>query len=253
MNEVMNIMQMQTPIDIALGIDENGMTTAKKLYEFLEMDKSNYSRWIRRNIVENEFAEEGVDYYSSDVTSEGKGNFADDYKLTASFAKKLSMMQKTQRGEDARKYFIKIEDKAKEMAEVFRNISPELKAALVVDKRVTKIESKVEEVDQDLQEFKRNLPLLPGEADLITSTINKVAVRLLGGKESNAYKDSSLRGKLYWDIHRELKRQFGVTKYKYIKSCQCDTAVSIINAYTPPLVLADQIKDCNAQMNMEVA
>ena len=27
----------QTPIEIALKIDENGMTTAKKLYEFLEL------------------------------------------------------------------------------------------------------------------------------------------------------------------------------------------------------------------------
>ena len=27
---------MQTPIEIALGVDENGMTTARKLYAFLE-------------------------------------------------------------------------------------------------------------------------------------------------------------------------------------------------------------------------
>ena len=32
----------QTPIEIELGIDENGMTTARKLYEFLEMDKKHY-------------------------------------------------------------------------------------------------------------------------------------------------------------------------------------------------------------------
>ena len=29
----------QTPIEIALGIDEHGMTTARKLYEFLEKTK----------------------------------------------------------------------------------------------------------------------------------------------------------------------------------------------------------------------
>lgn len=34
----------QTPIEIALGIDEEGMTTARKLYAFLELDSSNYSR-----------------------------------------------------------------------------------------------------------------------------------------------------------------------------------------------------------------
>ena len=53
MNDLMNKV-VQTPIEIALGIDENGMTTAKKLYEFLGMDLKNYSRWIRNNITENQ-------------------------------------------------------------------------------------------------------------------------------------------------------------------------------------------------------
>ena len=57
--------KMQTPIEIALGVDENGMTTAKKLYEFLEMDKSHYSRWVKANIVDNEFATENEDYFYS--------------------------------------------------------------------------------------------------------------------------------------------------------------------------------------------
>lgn len=125
MNDVMNS-TMQTPIEIALGIDENGMTTARKLYDFLGMDKSNYSRWLKRNILENEFSENGVDYYSSDVTSEGKGNFAEDFKLTAHFAKKLSMMQKNERGEEARNYFTRVEEKAKEMVINRSQLSPQM-------------------------------------------------------------------------------------------------------------------------------
>lgn len=117
---------MQTPIEIALGIDENGMTTARKLYDFLGMDKSNYSRWLKRNILENEFSENGVDYYSSDVTSEGKGNFAEDFKLTAHFAKKLSMMQKNERGEEAREYFTRLEEKTKEMVINRSQLSPQM-------------------------------------------------------------------------------------------------------------------------------
>ena len=34
----------QTPIEIALGIDENGMTTARKLYEFLELAKELFKK-----------------------------------------------------------------------------------------------------------------------------------------------------------------------------------------------------------------
>lgn len=36
MDEIMNTSQ-RTPIEIALGIDSQGRTTAKKLYEFLEL------------------------------------------------------------------------------------------------------------------------------------------------------------------------------------------------------------------------
>ena len=33
----------QTPIEIALKIDENGMTTASNLYAFLELEPKNFS------------------------------------------------------------------------------------------------------------------------------------------------------------------------------------------------------------------
>ena len=50
-----------TPIEIALSA-EDGFTTAKKLYEWLELDPTHYSRWIQSNLIENPFAEEGTDY-----------------------------------------------------------------------------------------------------------------------------------------------------------------------------------------------
>ncbi|MFW5632302.1 MAG: antA/AntB antirepressor family protein, partial [Acetivibrio ethanolgignens] len=105
--------QTQTPIEIALEVDSEGKTTARKLYEFLGLDKSNFSRWCKLNIVENAFAEKGVDYFRlviDDETPTGGIVKRDDYKLTASFAKKLAMSCQNERGEQAREYFIKVED-----------------------------------------------------------------------------------------------------------------------------------------------
>lgn len=62
MNEIMNT-TMQTPIEIALQIDENGMTTARNLYEFLEMPIQNFARWAKQNIESNEFYEENKDWW----------------------------------------------------------------------------------------------------------------------------------------------------------------------------------------------
>lgn len=97
------------------------------------MDASNYSRWVKSNITDNPFAEENMDYQvfrtneenSSSMKSlsekpkTGRGN-TQDFKLTANFAKKLSMQGKTERAEQAREYFIRVEDKLKEIVFVCR-------------------------------------------------------------------------------------------------------------------------------------
>lgn len=126
------------------------------------------------------------------------------------------------------------------------------KIALLAQGHV-ELKAEIDNVKQELEDFKQDMPLLAVECDKITTAVHKRGVETLGGKNSNAYKDSSLRSKVYQDIHRELKRQFGVSTYKAIKRNQCDLAVSIVEEYELPLVLQEQIADCNAQMNMEVA
>lgn len=115
---------------------------------------------------------------------------------------------------------------------------------------ILEVDEKVEAVNQDLQQFKQDMPILGIEEDRITNAVKKKGIQCLGGKNSNAYKDHSLRQRLYRDIYRELYRQFGVSTYKAIKRSQCDIAVDIIEGYEPPLILAEQITDCNAQMNI---
>lgn len=96
------------------------MTTARKLYEFLGLNSAHYARWCKTNITENPFAEENKDFWA--FTIDGERNFnpnpTQDFKLTANFAKKLSMQGKTERAEQAREYFIRVEDKLKEVVSV---------------------------------------------------------------------------------------------------------------------------------------
>ena len=115
MNEVVKG-NRQTPIEIMLQVDSEGKTTAKALYEFLELDKSQYARWCKTNILKNSFAEENVDYkvFDIDVENPQGGRPTTDYKLTASFAKKLAMSSQTERGEQAREYFLKVEQRLKQ-------------------------------------------------------------------------------------------------------------------------------------------
>ena len=129
-----------TPIEIALGIDSEGRTTAKKLYEFLELDMSNYAKWFMKNILENDFAEENKDYWVFVPKDENPlgGRPTQDAKLTASFAKKLSMMQKNQKGEAARNYFVGVENGAKKLIEKLPcPLNPQIASSVAELGRVT--------------------------------------------------------------------------------------------------------------------
>lgn len=125
MNELQN-MDMRTPIEVALDIDKDGMTTARKLYAFLELSSSNYSKWARTNITENEFAEENVDYWAFVLNDEWGGQATTDYKLTSHFAKKLSVKGNSAKAEEAREYFTRLEEKVKQKAIDLSQLSPEL-------------------------------------------------------------------------------------------------------------------------------
>lgn len=111
------------------------------------------------------------------------------------------------------------------------------------------VSDKVDSINEDLQDFKQTLPLLAVECDRITNAVKRRGTQFLGGKQSKAYSDKSLRGRVYADIHGQVKRQFGVSTYKAIRRNQCDKAVQFINSYEIPFVLQDEIKDVNAQMN----
>ncbi len=121
----------QTPIEIMLKVDQEGKTTAKALYEFLELDTSHYSRWCKKNILENSFAEENVDFWAFALNGEWGGQATTDYKLTASFAKKLAMSCQNERGEQAREYFIKVEEKLKQTISKKATSSNDEKAKLL--------------------------------------------------------------------------------------------------------------------------
>ena len=113
------------------------------------------------------------------------------------------------------------------------------------------VDSKVDALNRDLQDFKETLPLLPADADDVKAEVSRRVIDCLGGKNSNAYHDSSIRGKVYSDVYRELKRQFEVSKYNCIQRNQKSIAIEIVRDYEPPYMLAEEIKDSNAQINLE--
>lgn len=245
MNDVIEN-KMQTPIEIALGIDENGMTTARALYSFLEMPSQNFARWAKTNIESNEFYEENKDWWGFFTMK--NGNECKDYRLTTDFAKHLSMESHSSKGKIARQYFVHVEDGMKELASRFQNMSPELRAVLVVDQRVTRVEKKTDTLEDRFNKLEADMPVFTIDAKNIQNAVKKKGVEILGGKESNAYNDKSTRTSVYADIQCMLRRNFGVRRYEEIKHKQADIAIRLVEEYVPPLILQEKVDMENAQI-----
>ncbi len=124
----------------------------------------------------------------------------------------------------------------------YKGLSPELKAVFVLDKKTQQIEAKVNNLES-------NMPLFNVECKELQALVRKAGIRVLGGYRTPAYKDNSLRGKVYADIQGQLKRQFGVNRYEAIKRSQLDTAKEILENYTVPIYLEDQIINVNNQVS----
>ncbi|MBJ8109567.1 ORF6C domain-containing protein [Bacillus cereus group sp. N6] len=107
----------------------------------------------------------------------------------------------------------------------------------------------IEEIKSDVQDLRENTPLFAIECDEISTAVKRQGVILLGGKQSNAYRNRGLRGKVYRDIYNQLYREFGVKSHKAIKRCHLNVAVKIVEEYTLPIVLGEEISFVNAQMN----
>lgn len=102
---------------IKIEKNKEGVETinARDLYEFLEV-KSDFKNWIKNYIKDFDFKE------NQDFISFGKnlpkpkgGRPSKEYHISINMAKELSMLQRTEKGKQAREYFIACENKLKEI------------------------------------------------------------------------------------------------------------------------------------------
>ena len=115
----------------------------------------------------------------------------------------------------------------------------------------TELEEAVNSIKEDVTELKDNVPLYGCEIDEVSKHVKRKAVNVLGGKDSEAYRDASIRSQLFTDIYSQIKREYGlVSSYKSIKRKYIADVHDFIDCYEPPMVLGEQIKDANNQISM---
>lgn len=107
------------------------------------------------------------------------------------------------------------------------------------------------ELSERVDKLENDMPLYGCEIDEVQKLVKRKAVSVLGGKDSEAYADRSIRSQTFKDIYCQLKREFGcVATYKSIKRRYIDNVREFIDGYSAPMALAEQISGANAQMNI---
>ena len=108
---------------------------------------------------------------------------------------------------------------------------------------------KIEKLDKEVTALKTDMPLYGCEIDEVQKRVRKKGVEVLGGKESEAYHDGSIRSHVYSDIYGQQKREFGcVASYKGIKRKYLEKALAFIDNYIAPTALSEMIANANGQM-----
>ena len=159
---------------------------------------------------------------------------------------------------------VKYQLKAKDvLAEAFLPKRKKMSALELLElhgQAILEVNEKVENVEQRVDRLEYDVPLYAAEADELCQAVKKKGTQLLGGKKSNAYKNSKLRDSVYRNIYNAIKYQFDLRdssgKYKSYKALQrkhFSRAMELVKEYDLPIFLKEKVENENAQINLEVA
>ena len=112
-----------------------------------------------------------------------------------------------------------------------------------INKRLGKVEEKIDEI-QNKSEIDSD------QRYKLWVARNKKAVKTLGGKDSNAYKNKILSRRVFRVLEREFKEAFVISRYEDLKKENFDKAIDFIDNWYPPCVLSREIEAINSQENL---
>lgn len=236
---------------VPVYLTDNGtkIVDGRELHAVLQ-SKQDFSTWVKKRLSECD-AVENKDY-------ELNHNFVEqvsgtkhriDYTILLDTAKEMAMLERNAKGKQVRRYFIKVDEKYKEEKSTPLTLQQQIQT---IAKGTDELYQRVGTLEERFIKFEDELPVTGADMENIQSAVRKKGVEVLGGKDSNAYHDNSTRAYVYADIQCELRRQFGVRKYKEIKHKETPDALRIINGYKLPIALKTQVDMMNAQQSLNL-
>ncbi len=134
----------------------------------------------------------------------------------------------------------------KKKDDFFDGISPELKAVLVVDKRVTAVEQKVDHLENTM-----NIDY--AQQKQLKNFVNEVVVSALGGKEARAYRykaedGTKISSQCFSRFWHDFNDYFNINAYANLPRVRFNEALQYINRWQPPTNMQLEIGKINREI-----
>ena len=236
----MNIEQKITSMEVAEMVGKEHKELLRDIRKYCEqMEEAN------KNSNERKIAL--VDFFTESTYTDKKGEMRPCYKVTKKgcefIANKLTGAKGTEFTAKYINRFHEMEDTIIGQENLLDGISPELKAVIVVDKRVTAVENKVSHLENTM-----NIDY--SQQRKLKSLAKEVVVNALGGLDSKAYKHRTENGerisaKCFSRFWHDFNDYFDINAYVNLPRVRFDEAVEYINKWQLPINMQLEIEKIN--------
>lgn len=183
------------------------------------------------------------DLWIESTYKDSTGRTLKDYKISK---KGCEFLAHKTTGEKGDLFTIKYMDRFEEMENALKKqkvLSPmeQLKLQYQV---LEDHEQRFEKIEERLDSLEIN----PHQKRAIQRAKSKRVVELLGGRKSVAYKDASLRAKVYADMGRQYNNYFDISEYAYTPRNRYEEALELIATYNLTVELSMEVRQRNNQL-----
>lgn len=168
--------------------------SARELHTFLE-SKQDFSTWIKNRISKYDFVE-NQDYVSLHKKMEANNATLTEYFISLDMAKELSMVERNDKGKQARKYFIECEKRLKQ--ELPTSYLEALEALVQKEKEKLELTNQVDNLTMGNQKVVSSRNTIRGQLGGTTKQLNHVKSQTGASKnEATINKVKSITGIKY--------------------------------------------------------
>ena len=227
---------------IKITTNENGeqLVSGRELHEFLEVG-TQYTKWFDR-MTEYGFAE-NVDFAvivknDYDETAFGGTRKITDHAMTLDMAKEISMIQRSEKGKQARQYFIQVEKEYKEIQKKLPNTREAIQQLLL--QGVEEVNQRVDDMEKRITNVEENAKLDTGDYNVITTRVKKrvYEVARAYGWANNKEAISAL----FKDINSGIKRIAHVEARTQLQVKHYEKVMDFINDWEPSVATRYELK-----------